>query len=287
MSGIAGGVLAVAAFAHGVIRPAATADDGSASEWAGQKVGRIRLLSGQPQGPGVTPVAGMVYAGIHIKLEPGWKTYWRLPGDSGVPPQFDWAGSANLGAARILYPAPIRLPEAGMISLGYKGEVVLPVEVTPIDAAKPVELRVTAEYGVCKDICIPAEAKLTLLVPPLAAQAAGQGALIGAHLARVPATGAAGGPVLRSVKAELDPTAPRLVLEASFPKGSDGADALIEIPGGSLAPLPVITQRRGVDGVRFEARFSSVAEAQLFAGKPLVVTLLSAAAQAEISTRFP
>ena len=68
---------------------------GIASPWSNQKYGPMRLVVGLPQAPGVTPAAGKIYAGVHIKLDSGWKTYWRQPGDSGVPPSFDWTGSVN------------------------------------------------------------------------------------------------------------------------------------------------------------------------------------------------
>ena len=250
----------------------------TSSEWGGHKTGRARLVSGML--PADTVPGGPLYAGIHIKLEDGWKTYWRQPGDSGVPPQIDWAGSVNLAEARVLYPVPRRLPEAGMISLGYNREVVLPVAITAQDPTKPVELKLAFAYGVCKDICIPVEARLSLSIAPDAA--AGEAGLIGAYLARVPLASGAGRPSLASFAAELTGPAPRLVIEAVFPKGSDGADALIEVPGGELAPLPVITERRGRDGVRFEARFTSADEAKRFAGKPLLITLVSTSGQAEV-----
>jgi DsbC/DsbD-like thiol-disulfide interchange protein len=255
----------------------------AASAWTGQKTGRVRLIAGA-----FSPSAGgpaKLYAGVHVRLADGWKTYWRQPGESGVPPALDWSGSANLTDARVLYPIPRRLPEAGMTSLGYKGDVVFPVEITPRESREPVELKLAFEYGVCKDICIPAEARLTLTVLPQLG--AGEGALIGAHLARVPFPASPGSPSIASLKAEILGPAPRLTIDALFPLGSDGADALIEIPGGELAPLPVITGRTGRDAVRFEARFASAAEAGRFAGKPLLVTLFSANAQAEARAQVP
>ncbi len=96
----------------------------------------------------------------------GWKTYWRNPGDAGgVPPYFDWAGSENLAGAKVLFPAPSRLKDASGDSVGYKKVVVLPVEVTAKDPAKPVTFKLAMEFGVCREICVPAEAKLSLAMP--------------------------------------------------------------------------------------------------------------------------
>src|SRR5215468_11734755 len=63
-------------------------------------------------------------AGVEIKMQPGWKTYWRYPGDSGVPPHFDFSGSENLKAADVLYPAPHLLTDDTGQSLGYKDTII-------------------------------------------------------------------------------------------------------------------------------------------------------------------
>ena len=277
--GLAGSIVATAST---WLFPAATLAHGipAASPWSTQKFGPMRLIAGTVAPSGVG--SPKLYAGVHIKLDPGWKTYWRQPGDSGVPPSLDWQGSANLAAARVLFPAPVRLQDGGLTMLGYKSEVVLPVEITPKDPAQAVELKLTAEYGVCKDICIPAEAKLSLILPPQAG--AGEGVLIGNALQYVPQATGAGLPSIRTIKQDMTGSTPRIVLDATFPKGSEGADAFIEIEGGELAPLPAVIDRKGND-IRFEAKFASVEEAKRFAGNPLVVTLVSKAAQSEVRTK--
>jgi DsbC/DsbD-like thiol-disulfide interchange protein len=105
----------------------------------------------------------MLRAGIEIKLDTGWHTYWRDPGDSGVPPTFDFSGSDNVKSATVLWPAPERFSDgAGGTSVGYVGRVVLPVEVAPEDPAKQSLLHLKLGYAVCGNLCIPAEAKLQL-----------------------------------------------------------------------------------------------------------------------------
>ena len=113
------------------------ADD--ASPWNEDSRSAIRLIAG-------TNVAGApLRAGVEIKLQPGWKTYWRYPGDSGVPPRFDFSGSANLKSAKVLYPAPHLFSDDSGNSLGYKDNVVFPLQVTPAQAGKPVTLRLKLE----------------------------------------------------------------------------------------------------------------------------------------------
>ncbi len=98
---------------------------------------------------------GTRMAAIRIRLAPGWKTYWRSPGDAGIPPQFDWSRSRNLEAVSIIWPAPGVYPQNGMRTIGYKDELVLPLAIAPRNAARPVRLRVRLDIGVCEDICVP------------------------------------------------------------------------------------------------------------------------------------
>ena len=121
-------------------------------------------------------------AGIEIKLQPGWKTYWRYPGDSGVPPRFDFAGSENVAARRVLWPAPHPFTDEAGTSIGYKDNVIFPVRVTPRDPAKPVTLQAKLDYAVCEKLCVPAEGKAQLV---LERNAAANDALTAAE-ARVP-----------------------------------------------------------------------------------------------------
>src|SRR5262245_59603176 len=103
-------------------------------------------------------------AGVEIKMQPGWKTYWRYPGDSGVPPHFDFSGSENLKAATVFYPAPHRFTDETGQTLGYKESVVFPLVVSALEPGKPVRLRLKIDYAVCEKLCVPAEgrAELTL-----------------------------------------------------------------------------------------------------------------------------
>jgi DsbC/DsbD-like thiol-disulfide interchange protein len=107
--------------------------------------------------------ASFVRAGIEIRLDPGWKTYWRYPGDTGVPPSFDFAGSDNVKSATVLWPAPERFSDgAGGHSIGYLGELILPLRIVPANAARVSALNVKLKYAVCGSLCVPAAAKLDL-----------------------------------------------------------------------------------------------------------------------------
>jgi DsbC/DsbD-like thiol-disulfide interchange protein len=119
---------------------------------------RIRLFTA---GPADGAGEARPMAGIEITMEPGWKTYWRAPGE-GIAPSFSWDESLNLKQARVLWPAPVRFADGQGSSVGYKERVILPIEIIPEDPARPVSLNLAVAYGVCKDICMPVEAELSL-----------------------------------------------------------------------------------------------------------------------------
>jgi DsbC/DsbD-like thiol-disulfide interchange protein len=132
-------------FLLAIVRPGFAAD---ASPWDGGKHTAARLIAG----------ATAQSAGVEVRLMAGWKTYWRYPGDSGIPPRFDFSGSQNVKSVTVRWPAPQRLTDESGTTIGYKHDVVFPLEVVPEDAGKPTTLRVKIDYGVCARICEPADA---------------------------------------------------------------------------------------------------------------------------------
>jgi DsbC/DsbD-like thiol-disulfide interchange protein len=105
--------------------------------------------------PGWETGTGTHMAGIRLTLAPGWKTYWRAPGDAGIPPAFSWQGSENIAAAQFHWPVPEVFHTNGMQSIGYSGQVVIPIELTPTRPGEVARLAGDVEIGVCHDICIP------------------------------------------------------------------------------------------------------------------------------------
>ena len=117
--------------------------------------------------PGWQMDSGAHMAAVDLTLAPGWKTYWRSPGDAGIPPSFDWSGSENVKSVRIHWPAPSVFETNGMQTIGYHDHLLLPIEVTPINLSLPVKLKVTVDLGVCDEICLPANLALSAdLLPP-------------------------------------------------------------------------------------------------------------------------
>src|SRR5579864_2206465 len=127
-----------------------------ASPWQSDVHSAVRLLAGSRSG-------AVLMGGITFQLQPGWKTYWRTPGDSGVPPRFDFSKSENVEAVTVLWPAPLLFDDgAGGHSMGYHDKVVLPLRIVVKNSDKPVTLRANINYAVCEKICIPVQANAEL-----------------------------------------------------------------------------------------------------------------------------
>jgi DsbC/DsbD-like thiol-disulfide interchange protein len=217
---------------------AAQAQD--ASDWDVQAHAEARLIAGAIV---KTADTAFVRAGVEIKLDPGWKTYWRDPGDSGMPPTLDFSGSENVKAVTVLWPAPQRFPDgAGGNSIGYLDHVVLPLRVTPVDAAKASALHLKLGYEVCGNMCIPDEADLKL---PLGGDGAEETTLEKAET-RVPRRVAFGAGqtslAILAIHRQPGDAHERVIVDVAAPAGAS-VDLFVEgpTPDWSL-PLPELLQ---------------------------------------------
>lgn len=100
---------------------------------------------------------GTYVGALRLTLKDGWKTYWRSPGDAGIPPQFNWRGSRNIGEMSMTWPAPEIFSTSGYQTIGYHDQLVLPIEITPENPNRPVRVKGRMELGICKDVCVPSE----------------------------------------------------------------------------------------------------------------------------------
>jgi|SRR5579862_1424611 len=215
--------------------PAAWAQDVTA--WQTEAHAEARLIAGAMV---KTPRESFVRAGIEIRLDPGWKTYWRYPGDTGVPPTIEFSGSNNVKSATVLWPAPELFPDgAGGHSIGYLGEIILPLRVTPADFARVSALNVQLKYAICGTLCVPAAAKLDLA---LNGNGGDEGLLQKAEQ-RVPkrtALGPNSGNALAILSVHREPGSARdrVVVEMAAPAGMP-VDLFAEGPSPDWAlPLP-------------------------------------------------
>jgi DsbC/DsbD-like thiol-disulfide interchange protein len=116
--------------------------------------------------PGWQTASGTQMAALRLTLAPGWKTYWRAPGEGGIPPAFSWAGSQNIDTTAFHWPTPEVIDQNGMRSFGYHNQVVIPIEVTPSVPGALTHLQGEVEIGVCLDICVPMRLSFAADLPP-------------------------------------------------------------------------------------------------------------------------
>jgi len=211
--------------------PAHAAD---ASPWVEDSYSAIRLIAGANQSG-----AESLRAGIEIKMQPAWHTYWRYPGDSGVPPRFSFSGSDNLATVKVLYPAPHAFTDEVGTTIGYKGNVILPLRVFPRQMDKPVTLRAKIDYAVCDRLCVPVEAHVELT---LSGTGGADNPALAAAEARVPKPVSAAEAGLTARRANYDKLKPLVFVDLAAPTGQT-VELLVEGPTPEWAlPIPKPTQ---------------------------------------------
>ncbi|WP_185962050.1 protein-disulfide reductase DsbD domain-containing protein [Palleronia caenipelagi] len=173
-------------------------------------------------------------AALEIRLAPGWKTYWRIPGEAGIAPSFDWSRSENVGAFRVHWPTPDRFGTKGLRYFGYQDTVVLPVEITPRRAGEPITLDVDLDIGVCKDVCVPVQATVGAA---LLATSTRPDARIRLSLADQPVPGNRAGVRSSRCRIEMRDGSPVLTAQIDLPAQGRDEDVLFEShqPGVALA----------------------------------------------------
>jgi DsbC/DsbD-like thiol-disulfide interchange protein len=255
--------------------PNARAED--ASPWQRDGHSAVRLLAGSRSG-------AVLLGGVAFQLQPGWKTYWRTPGDSGVPPRFDFSKSENIEAVTVMWPAPLKFDDgAGGVSLGYHDQTVLPLRIVPKNVDKPVTLRAAISYAVCEKICIPVEANAEL---PFNSVASTEDSALFAALDTVPKPANVGDPnplTIRDVKREGKST---VLIDVVTPDARD-VNLFVEGPTpdwGLPVPKPVEHSPPGVK--RFSLQLDGVPPGVNPDGAALKITLVGGDRAYEFNTNL-
>lgn len=243
--GLAGGTAAGPAVAQSIVS-------------TGESFADIRLVAGRAE-PGGARMAGLV-----VDVAPGWKTYWRSPGEAGVPPVFDWSRSTNLASAELLWPRPERFESFGLATLGYGGQVVFPVRLEPRDPARPIEARLDLSLGVCRDLCVMEDTTVTAHIAP---DAPGEGAaLVAAGEAAVPRPGAEVG--LSAAHCRITGSGRDRVFEATLDFDRPVEAPVVAVEGPELAWFNDIETATGSGGRRLRvAAGVSLADDQVWIGR--------------------
>jgi len=249
---------------------AGRAAEPGASAWARLESGSVRLIADRLD---LGPAPGL-RIGIQFDLAPGWKIYWRTPGEAGYPPKVDWSGSDNLAGAKIVWPAPHRFVLAGLQNFGYVGTVVLPVEATRTTPTRPLALHARLDFLACAIQCVPQSAELDLALPlgvgmpsPLAHE-------IDRFAALVPGDGLRQGLTLGRVEGSTAGAAPRLRVELSGTEPFEAPDLFVE--GDDIPVFEAPTVRFSPDRRRavFDLGATGGTSAEAIAGRPLTLTIV-------------
>lgn len=250
----------------------------AASPWAASQKAQVRLVSGGSAHEDHPDLAaeGARLAFVEIALEPGWKTYWRTPGDAGgLPPAFDWSKSTNLAHADVLYPAPRRFTDRSGHTIGYEGGLVLPVVLTPARQDAPISLALDFHFGICKDVCVPVDASLSVEVGTGEADAAPAAGL--SALKEIPRSQDKLKPLdpqLVSVSGIFGAASPKITIEARFPGGPKGADMFLEAPDNLYLPLPSLKTTKTDGTLVFEAELGEDVDVAALEGKAVTITMV-------------
>eukprot|EP01037_Dinobryon_pediforme_P008989 gene8989-9069_t len=227
----------------------ALADD-FASDWSVGLKSRARVISAGRLG------ADHFQAGLQVELAPETITYWRNPGEAGLPPDFSFAGSENVLSAKLDFPAPKKLAEGGIAANGYDRNVVFPLDVTAAKPDLPVRLNYSFDYAVCEKICIPAKASGTLILP---AQSGPYDALVSEALAQVPKIQ----PLADAAELSIlslrpgDPgTNPEFIVSVRAPEGQ--VDLFAEVPDLLFATIEPISLKTAPQIRTYKLRFDPV-----------------------------
>lgn len=226
----------------------------------------VRLLVAGP-----TESPGRYRAGLSVDLPEGWHTYWRSPGDAGVPPVFAVTASSNLADMAVRFPAPTRYFDGYGTSIVYHERVLLPVDLVAADPAAPVSATIRFDYGYCREICVPATAELTFAAGPGDAVDLAADSAIAAARARVPvpeAEAAASAPAVLETRR----TGADLLEIVVDPKGAPGVDLFAEGPADwYLSPPERIEEADG--RLRFRLTLDGRPKDSVTAGAEITLTI--------------
>lgn len=192
--------------------------------------------------PGWRTDDGVHHAAFAITLAPGWKTYWRTPGDAGIPPVFDWSMTQNITSAGVTFPVPTVFYENGMRSIGYDDGMVLPITLHADDANSDIALDGRMTIGVCLDICVPVELHFNALLPSANSTAS---PTIKSAMADRPMTASEAG--VGSITCDIEPIEDGMRITAimDIPRMSDEDVAVIELADRTIWVSEAKMTRKG------------------------------------------
>ena len=209
----------------------------ASSDWFETDGARLRLVTADAAG-----ADGLMRGVLQIALEPGWKTYWKDPGSAGIAPQIDVSASMNVRSAELFFPAPARFQEGDEVSIGYVEPVALPVTFQVEDPEKFTAIDADVLLGICKEICVPVQARLSVTPGGETGEA---DPAITEGFNRLPSPASAGFG-LNGIRDEGS----SLLADAVLPSGATGGELFVVTPKGWEFGVPTLETIDGQSAFR-------------------------------------
>lgn len=236
-------------------------------DWVEGDRTRVRLVAA-----GADP-AGRLDAAIEIELAPGWKTYWRSPGDAGIAPRIDFSASVNINAPVVSFPVPERLDDGYGVTNVFEDRLILPITAAITDPAAAVDLRLTLDIGVCDEICIPVRLEAELAIPPGAPDTAAA-EVIAAGRDLVPGPPEPGSFAVESIRRDGGTDRKPVFDVAAIIPDPENATIFVEGPADWSAGVPELASTGG-DGATYRVTFSRLGAETPIEGSSFRVTIVS------------
>ncbi|EEA94093.1 protein-disulfide reductase DsbD domain-containing protein [Pseudovibrio sp. JE062] len=208
----------------------------SVSEWVIVQGGAVRLIRASEPTPD-----GLYRGGIEFRLEDGWHTYWRYPGEAGIPTEASFVNSVNIASAELMFPAPKAYSDGFSTSLIYSEKVVLPVLLKRMDDARPAILNANLTFGICKDICIPGQAEVSLVFPAVTMKDEVADKLVNDAFALVPIAQGDLPSQFPEIKVVGEGKERQIEISAKVPAKEKAPELFVEGPAGSYHGVPKLT----------------------------------------------
>lgn len=252
--------------------PGAAGRASLASEWVTNRHAATRLVSAQAA---VGPDDTRILLGFQVDLQPGWKTYWRSPGEAGEPPRWHWDKATNVADATVAWPLPRRSSLFGVESMVYEHQVVMPITLRLRHPGQAVAVDLMVDYFVCENICVPLQGRYRLDIPArgVAPQPTREAALIAAYVKRVPAQG--GAVKISGLRLAMSGENAFIHFDATSDRPLNKADVFVEGPRDLGFGLPRRVDGKSATRAHFEVPVygDGLNLADVLARSPLVLTL--------------
>ena len=226
--------------------------------------------------------------GLELKLKDNWKTYWRSPGDAGLPPALDWGGSHNLKGATLAYPAPHRFTLQKSQTFGYKDHVVYPISAAVAEPGQALELTAKLDVLVCAEICVPQNLDLTFTVPAGAAEPGAEAQLVNRFQSQVPVAESVSGIRIGGVKTIQDGKRTLLEVSAESLEPFTSPDVFAEVEPDTAFSAPVVDLFDNGHRARLTLALSGALPAGVtLAGRKMLLTLVDGTRATEHQAVIP